>query len=424
MGLLTDAWQRAFGRKSGSTIDLIREVFGGRITGSGKAVTVKTALEVATVFAVCRVIGEGIAQVPLKLMKESPDGKSRLPAKDHPLYYLMGQRPNDFMTSFEYRELIAFHAVLCGNHYSFINRGPRGRILELIPFAPGSVTVKRANDWTLTYEVRGDDGSIQVFPAEAIWHVKGPTWNGWQGLEAVQLAREAMGLSMALESAVASLHKNGVSPSGVYSVDGTLNDDQYAKLKKWIDEAMAGSTKSGGAMLVDRSATWTQLAMKSTDAQSLENRKFQIGEICRFARVNPIMVYGDDKLATYAGSSANFLSHMVHTMSPWYQRLEQSMDAYLLTDAERRSGLYFNFVEEGMLRASATETKDILLGYVNGGLMTPNEGRAKLDLNPIEDDESDELRIPANIVGDVPEPVEEPGDTTDTNGGGDGNTGE
>ena len=77
-----------------------------------------------------------------------------------------------------------------------------------------------------------------------------------------------------------------------------------------------------------------------------------------------------------------------------------------------------------MLRASATETKDILLGYVNGGLMTPNEGRAKLDLNPIEDDESDELRIPANIVGDVPEPVEEAGDTTEDDGGDNGDTGE
>jgi hypothetical protein len=37
--------------------------------------------------------------------------------------------------------------------------------------------------------------------------------------------------------------------------------------------------------------------------------------------------------------------------------------------------------------------------YVNGGLMTPNEGRAKLDMNPDSDPKSDQLRIPANIVG-------------------------
>jgi HK97 family phage portal protein len=401
----------ALSQKSGSTVDLIREVFGGRISGSGKAVTTKTALQVATVFAVCRVIGEGLAQVPLKLMRESADGKTRLPAKDNPLYYLMGRKPNDYMTSFEYREMIGYHCVLTGAHFSFISRGTRGRILELIPFTPGRVTVKRASDWTLSYEVIGDDGSIQTFPAEAIWHVKGPSWDGWQGLEVVQLAREAVGLSLALEASSASLHKRGVQASGVYSVEGTLSPDQYKALKTWIDNNLAGSDNAGGTMLMDRSAKWMQTTMTSVDAQTIESRKFQIGEICRFARVNPIMVYGDDKLATYAGSSANFLSHMVHTMSPWYERLEQSMDAYLLTEKERADGQYFNFVEEGMLRANPMDTKDILLGYVNGGIMTPNEGRAALDLNPMDDEDSDELRIPANIVGELPEePEEETGD--------------
>jgi phage portal protein BeeE len=96
-----------------------------------------------------------------------------------------------------------------------------------------------------------------------------------------------------------------------------------------------------------------------------------------------------------------FLAHLVHTLAPWYSRLEQSIDANLLTEADRAAGIYANFVEEGLLRGSATTTKDVILGYVNGGLMTPNEGRAKLDLNPDEDPASDELRIPANVVGSL-----------------------
>ena len=51
------------------------------------------------------------------------------------------------------------------------------------------------------------------------------------------------------------------------------------------------------------------------------------------------------------------------------------------------------------------DTKETLLGYVNGGMMTPNEGRAKLDLNPDTDPASDRLRIPANIVGTLPDGV-------------------
>ena len=395
MGLLA----AAFARKSG-TIDLIREIYAGRITATGKSVTVKTAIQVGAVFACARVIGEGLAQVPWKLMRA--DGKTRIPEKSHPLYEVLAHRPNAWMTSFEYRELIAWHVVLTGQHFSFINRSNRGQVLELIPFEPGSVTVQRADDWTMTYKVRAQDGSAQVFPAASIWHIRGPSWNGWLGLEPVVLARESIGLSMATEEAAARLHKNGVRPSGVYAVEGTLPNDQHKNLSEWIETHHAGSERAGKPLILDRAAKWMGTQMNGVDAQSLETRRFQIEEICRFARVNPIMVGAESKNTTYASAEQMFLAHVVHTLAPWYQRIEQSADANLLTDADRKAGLYTNFIEEGLLRGSAKDTKDAILGYVNGGLMTPNEGREKLDLNPDLDPESDRLRIPANIVGSVP----------------------
>lgn len=383
-------------------MDLFRDMLNRTVSASGKTVNDKTALEVATVFACMRVIGEGIAQVPLKLMRKESGGKERLEATDHPLYDLLESGPNDWQTSFEYMEMIGMHAVLCGNHYSFINRSNRSGIMELIPFEPGSVTVKRDEDFALTYDVRADNGSVQTFPSKAIWHVKGPSWNSWKGLDAVKLAREAIGLSMAIEEQQARTHKNGVKTSGVYSVDGTLGPEQYKSLKKWIDDNLSGPENAGKPMLLDRAAKWLNTSMTGVDAQTLETRIFQISEICRVMRVSPIMVYGDEKLSTYAGSSAGFLNHLVHTLAPWYQRLERSINKHLLTPAERASGMYANFVEEGLLRGSAVETKDVIIAYVNGGIITPNEGRARLDMNPDSDPESDRLRVPANIVGDKP----------------------
>lgn len=407
MGILSQAFVPS-SFKSGS-MDLLRDAIAraGYSSSTGKNVNAKTALQVATVFACCRVIGEGVAQIPLKLMQESADGKSRLPLKNHPLFDVLAFRPNFFQTSFEFRETVIWHAVLTGNHFSFINRGARGRILELIPIDPGCVAIKRDHvSRQLTYSVRGDDGQTMVFPSDAIWHVKGPSWDGWQGLDAVRVAREAIGLAMATEEATGALHKNGVRPSGVYSVEGTLKDDQYKVLSKWIDDNMAGAGNAGRAMVLDRSAKWINTQMSGVDAQALETRRFQIEEICRFCRVMPIMVGYSDKAATYASSEQMFLSHVVHTLAPWYQRLEQSIDANLLTDADRKAGVYANFVEEGLLRGSAIDTKESILGYVNGGILTPNEGRALLDRNPMPDAESDELRIPANIVGAVPEPAD------------------
>jgi len=166
-----------------------------------------------------------------------------------------------------------------------------------------------------------------------------------------------------------------------------------------FEKIIAGSEKEGKPLILERAAKWVSTQMTCFDAQALEQRRVQIEEICRFARVMPIMVGYSDKAATYASAEQMFLAHLVHTMAPWFERIEQSININLLTEKEQNEGYYANFVEEGMLRGSAIDTKETLLGYVNGGMMTPNEGRAKLDLNPDTDPASDKLRIPANIVG-------------------------
>src|SRR5687768_4399047 len=86
-----------------TSLDLFREVYGGwRSSGTGQIVTHKTALQVSAVLACARVVGEGIAVPPLKLMREM--GRTREPAREHPMYDLLHRRPNPWQTSFEYRE--------------------------------------------------------------------------------------------------------------------------------------------------------------------------------------------------------------------------------------------------------------------------------------------------------------------------------
>lgn len=412
MGFLAEA----FAGKALNTYDVFRDLLAPRRAASGSVVTAKTAIEVATVFACLRVRANGVAQVPCKLMRESPDGRTRLPAKDHPLYALLQTRPNEWQTAFEYLETLSLHLDLCGNHYSFINRSSRIGIMELIPFEPASVTAKRDKDFRLTYDVRSEGGETRTFPSEMIWHVRGPSWNSWMGLESVQIAREAIGLSMVLEEQQARLHRNGARTSGVYSVEGNLTTQQHAALKAWIVENFSGEGM-GAPMVLDRSAKWLQNTMTGVDAQTQEARRFQVEEICRHFGVNPIMVFAESKNTTYASAEQMFLAHVVHTLAPTYRRIEQSIDASLLTEDERKAGLYANFVDAGLLRGSIETQKDVLLGYVNGGLMTPNEGRAVLDMNPDADPESDQLRIPANIVGSVPSGEGEPaGDGGDGDG--------
>ena len=366
-------------------------------TRAGRTVNVDTAIRVSTVFGGARLIGNGMAQVPLKLMQESPNGKSRVPAKQHPLYEVMGLRPNPWQTSFEFRQLMSWHVELAGRFVCFKN-APAGRIVELIPFEPGSVEITRNADLSLKYVVTSPGGGRREFPPETIWHVRGPSWNGWAALNPLAAAREAIGLAIAIEEGQTSLHENGVTTSGAYSVEGKLTTEQHKDLVDWIKREHVGAGKAGVPMILDRAAKWVSAQMTGVDAQTLESRKNQVEEVCRFMGVLPIMLGYSDKASTYASAEQMFLAHAVHTLSPRWEMYEQSMNVNLLTAKERAAGYYFNFVEEGMIRGSAKDTKDVIIGYVNGGIMTPNEGRAKLDLNPDDDPESDELRIPVTAV--------------------------
>lgn len=361
-------------------VDLARDWFSGRAVKSGATVNLTTAMQVTTVLACARVIAEGIAQVPLVLMRE--DGTTRLPAKDHPLYFLLHRRPNEWMTSFEFRDMMGLHLVLAGNFYAFKSVSG-GKVRSLIPFEPGSVSVRRLSDHTLTYRVSMADGQTQDVPAEAMWHVRGPSWNGYLGLEPVALAREAIGLALSTEESHALMHKNGVQSAGVYTVEGTLSPQQFQQLYDWIAKYQRGGQYQQAPLIIDRGAKWTPSSMTGVDAQHLETRKFQIEEICRAFRVMPIMVGYSDKAATYASAEQMFLSHVVHTLAPWYERIEQSIDCQLLTPEEARGGLYAKFGEEALLRGAMKDTADYLTKLVLNGILTRNEARARLDENPL-----------------------------------------
>ena len=379
-------------QKSYSTLDLFKEIYGGgRVSKAGPSITLENAFKVSVLFACLKVLSQGCAQIPFKLFRESESEglKSINPAKDHQLYDLMTTQPNAWTTSFEFRESMVLHAAL-GNAYAFINRGFGGKILELILLNPGKVKKEQREDWSIVYKVTGTSGAIQDFPAESIWHVRGPSWDGVGGMEILSIAREALGLAIATEETHSSLHANGVRPSGTYSVDGTLNPEQYGSLKKWIEKEFAGAQNSGAPMILDRGAKWFSQAMTGIDSEHLSTRKHQIDEVCRFMGISPMMVFQTDKTATFASAEAFFDAHIKHSMLPWYSRIEGSADAYLLTKKERAQGLYFKFIVSGLLRGSSQVRAEYYTRALGSGghpgWMTPDEVRALEELNPMGED--------------------------------------
>ncbi len=349
-----------------------RELGMGRQSIAGESVNWQSALRVSTWLRCGLVIADDVSTVPCKVMRKDLKTGRRTEATDHPLNELLTLAPNSWMDSLQLRETVAIHTFFTGAGRCFINRA-RGQVRELIPLRPECITVEQNDDYSLKYTATAANGETMELPQSAIWEVRGPSWDSWRGLDVVHIARESLGLAMATERAHAARFGNGIQTTGLYSVEGDLDERQYNRLMTWLERHQIGAKNSGKPFLLDRNAKWTQMGMNGVDAQHLETRRHQIEDICAFAGVLPIMVGHSDKAATYASAEQMFLHHNVRTARPWHRRFERSMMRQLLTREEVRAGYYIKFFDTELLRGAAKDRGDYYWKLFQMGSLSPND---------------------------------------------------
>lgn len=378
-------------RKAVDAADLTWErILGTPSSKAGVAVNLDTALRVSTVLAVTRVRAEGIAMMPLKIFRTA--GRSRKPADDLPVYQVVGARPNEWMTAFEFWELMMFHYVLTGNAFAYIGWGG-GQVQELIPLC-GPVRVEQAPDYRLRYHIT-DTG--EVLDQDNVLHLRGAAWNGTAGLDVLHLAREAVGLAIATEETHARLFSNAARPGGLLSVEGKLGKETREALRERIDEIASGLANAHRTLVLDQSAKWQSMAMTGVDAQHIETRRFQIEEICRTFRVFPQMVMssgGSGGTPTFASAQQFFLANVTYTHQPDASRIEQKLNHALLKNAP---DLYAKFNLSSLMRGDSEQRAAFYQSALGGArpetaYMTKNEVRELEELDPI--DGGDELPKP------------------------------
>jgi len=382
------------------TVDQLAGIAGwiGWTTASGETVTVHNAVDVPAVFCAARVIAEGCAQIPARVMRDTTDGNDvvrREVAREHWAHKLIAQRPNNWQTSHEFREGMILSAVL-GSGGLAIKNTVNGQVRELLPVPPGSWSVEQLPDYSLRYRVDYADKTHGYFRHDQVFFVRGPSLNGFDAMPAVHQAREAIGLSRSLEQQQARLAGNGGKPSGVLSFSSPLSAEARDKLREtW--EAKFGRNGSGGIAILDGETSFHNMTMTSVDAQYIETRRLQVEEIARAFRVQPIMLMQSDKASTFASAEQMFRMHVIHTLGPWMARFEAAFNRDVLGNAD---DLRLDLDERGLLRGDFKDQAEYYTKALGAGgqpgWMTPNEIRRERDMNPVDEAWAD--RIPRGAM--------------------------
>ena len=358
-------------------------------TASGKAVNERTAMQTSAVYACVRVLSESLAGLPLHVYERTEDGGKILKIS-HPLYTLLHDEPNPEMTSFIFRETLMSHILLYGNAFAQIVRNGRGYPIELYPLLPDRVSVERCSRTNqIIYTYRSEKkGEIKLQKGE-ILHIPGLGFDGLIGYSPIQMAKDAIGMTLAAEEYGSKFFANGATPGGVLEHPGTINDIQRVK-DSWNAE-YRGPGNANKVAVLEEGMKYHAIGIAPEQAQFLESRKFQIAEIARIFRV-PLHMIGDLDKSSFSNITQQSLEFVMYTLNPWVRRWEDSMQQALLLPGEK-GRILLRFNVDGLLRGDYKSRMD---GYAVGrqnGWLSANDIRGLEKMNTIPTEQGGDLLL-------------------------------
>jgi HK97 family phage portal protein len=335
------------------------------------------------------------------LYRRSLDGKSTEEATDHPVYSMLSGLTSPETSSGEFIEALTAHALLMGNGYALIDRNPRtGEPMWMYPLMPQNVRHDRDSNKRLVYIVRQENGPEKTYALSDIFHLRGFTLDGTKGENILNRVRHVIGLASAGQQYAGAFFANDASPGIILSrptgAGKPLGKETVEAIKAaWVKWHQGLRRVHEPAVLQD-GITATRLDPDHQKLQLIEQRTFQVVEVCRVFRMPP------HKIAELTRSTNNNIEYqgieyVTNTLFPWRRRWRDAVHRCLFTREEQLEGrLYADHNVEELLRGDFRSQTEGFRSMLEKGVYTINEVRRWLNLNPVSG--GDENRVQLNTV--------------------------
>ncbi|MDE1914733.1 MAG: phage portal protein [Sphingomonadales bacterium] len=370
-------------------------------SASGAQISQATAMTVSTVYACVNRLSTDLARCSPYVMGWAKDGSKQ--KVKHPISKLF-KRPNRQQTWFEFDRQMWVGLLLRGNAYAAIRRDYRGNPTELIPINPDAVMVLEAADGSIFYNVNRI-GLWQIamlrdfpvaIPSEDVFHLRGISFNSLVGVSTIGLARDSIGLDMALSQQANRWIANGARPSTWLKTNKVLGDAPARRLKAQFDDLHAGYQNTGKTVLLEDGIEPVALQLTSVDLQFIEQRKMQPEEVCRFYGVPP---HKAGIASDTRGASQNLAAQdQDYVNSAVSERAVNFEQRFAWTFGLDEDDLFVERDLSQLLRADVLTRANVSRINILSGKKTQNEERADDGLPPKEG--GDRLMMPTNMAAE------------------------
>jgi HK97 family phage portal protein len=324
-----------------------------------------SAKGISAAYACVNLISRTMASLHLALYTQR--GRNRIEA-EHPLQRLIQKRPNSYETAFEFWQTAYANAVWRGVGLVYLETGAAGEVIAMHVLNNDDCTLRvEGTDRYYLHPKLGKIPQDQILEIPSLWR-ESP----------ILVHAENMGLSVSLMRMGAKYTGDGGQVSGIVSPDTPIDDETAENIMKDVREQ-----KQNGAttLFIPFGTRFARVGITAEEAQFLESRKFQNTEICRIFGVPPALVHIDSQVK-YSNFEQQQLMFGQHTILPWCELGEQAMWGTLLLPSEQ-DRYYFNYDLSSLYKADMKTQADYIDKMIKSTVLTPNEGRAKLGLNPV-----------------------------------------
>lgn len=337
----------------------------------------ESVLAFHAVFACMTLIARDIAKLRVKLVQKDAGGIWSEVA--NPAYSPVLRKPNSYQTRIQFWESWILSKLSCGNTYALKVRDGRGVVTQMHILDPARVKPLIADDGAVFYEIQPDNlsagkESITV-PAREIIHDRFNTlFHPLVGLSPIFANGLAATQGLNIQNNSASFFGNRSVPGGILTAPGAISDETAARLKETWEERYSGRGGGKIAVLGD-GLKFEALAMKSTDAQMIEQLKWTAEVVCSTYHVPPYKI-GIGQMPTYN----NIQALNVEYYSQCLQSLIEDAEICLDEGLGMAEGIGTEFDLDGLLRMDSVTQMEVM--DKAKGIFSPNEMRRRFDLGP------------------------------------------
>ena len=340
--------------------------------------------------------------------------------EQHPLIDLL-QRPNPLQSYSEFFNSLFGYVLLSGNAYILKTGSEVGAPKELHQLRPDRIHIKGSGKpipEKYEYMVNGRVSHTYLVDQEngfsELKHIK--LWNpldDYYGLSPMSAAAvEVDQFNMSSKHNV-NLLQNGARPSGAvvfkpqddqgFAVN--LSESQRQQLLTDINNRFTGANNAGRPLLLEGDFDWKEMGLSPKDMDFINLKHMSATDIALCFGV-PSQLVGVPDSQTYSNVAEARLALYEETIIPHLRKIASDLNEWLVPLFDDRLTLEFDIDSIPALSVRVQRTYENVTNAVREGIMTRNEARERIGLEPI--DGADDLYISATLFplgdGEVDKP--------------------